>query len=219
MASVSPCPVLGYGAEGSAEVRAEDVVLDNDLRPRFRLSTPWGAGDVRLAVTGSSRFPTPSQPRPRHCGAACPSKRWCPPWRGHRVALSHGGAPRSRWTRPGRGLLQRQPGLDRGGAAFDGALRAARSWRCSGSWPSGAETEAEHRRIARLAEGLGIEVVGYQTGLYGAAQVTGADEAVALLRGGPGRRGPGERQPGGALEDVVRRYGAATGVQSLVTGA
>ena len=36
----------------------------------------------------------------------------------------------------------------------------------------GSETEAEHRRAARLADELGIEVVGYQTALYGHAQVS-----------------------------------------------
>ena len=36
----------------------------------------------------------------------------------------------------------------------------------------GTETEAEHQRVARLAEELGIEVVGYQTELYGSTQVS-----------------------------------------------
>ena len=84
----------------------------------------------------------------------------------------------------------------------------------------GPETEAEHRRIARLAEELGIEVVGYQTGLYGAAEVTTADEAVALLRAlGPGDAALVKGSRVARLEEVVRRYGAATGVQSLATGA
>ncbi len=57
MASASPCPVLGYAVEADAEVRAEDVVLDADLRPRFRLVTPWGRGDVTLAVHGVAAGP------------------------------------------------------------------------------------------------------------------------------------------------------------------
>ena len=41
--------------------------------------------------------------------------------------------------------------------------------------------------MAVLAAELGIEVVGYQTGLYGPALVTGTDDAVALLQTlGPG---------------------------------
>jgi UDP-N-acetylmuramoyl-tripeptide--D-alanyl-D-alanine ligase len=36
-----------------ADVRADDVVLDAELRPRFRLSTPWGSGEIALAVRGA----------------------------------------------------------------------------------------------------------------------------------------------------------------------
>src|SRR2546430_649928 len=52
MASLSPCPVLGYAVGADAEVRAEDVTLDRDLRARFRLSSPWGQTEVRLALHG-----------------------------------------------------------------------------------------------------------------------------------------------------------------------
>ena len=45
----------------------------------------------------------------------------------------------------------------------------------------GDESEAEHRRIALLAEGFGIEVVGYETELYAATRVSGVEEAVARL--------------------------------------
>ncbi len=34
-------------------MRATDVVLDADLRPRFTLSSPWGSGAVSLAVRGA----------------------------------------------------------------------------------------------------------------------------------------------------------------------
>jgi len=52
----------------------------------------------------------------------------------------------------------------------------------------GDQSESEHRRIALVAQQLGIDVVGYETGLYGEAYVTGVDEAVALL----GTIGPGD---------------------------
>ena len=71
----------------------------------------------------------------------------------------------------------------------------------------GAETEPEHRRAARLAEELGIEVVGYQTALYGPAQVTSADDAVALLRTlGPSDAALVKGSRVARLEDVVLRY-------------
>src|SRR5919108_976878 len=52
MASLSACPVLGYGLGADADVRADDVTVDRDLRARFRLSSPWGQTEVRLAVAG-----------------------------------------------------------------------------------------------------------------------------------------------------------------------
>src|SRR5690606_19852637 len=39
-----------FGAAG--DVRAEDVRLDDELLPRFRLVSPWGATEVELAVRG-----------------------------------------------------------------------------------------------------------------------------------------------------------------------
>jgi UDP-N-acetylmuramoyl-tripeptide--D-alanyl-D-alanine ligase len=72
----------------------------------------------------------------------------------------------------------------------------------------GDRSESEHRRIAQVAALLGIEVVGYATGLYGGAQVSGVEEAVAVLGAmspGDGALVKGSRVVG--LEDVVRAYG------------
>ncbi len=222
MASVSPCPVLGYAAEGSAEVRAERVVLDNELRPRFRLSTPWGAGDVRLALHGIQQVP--------NALAAAAAALWC----GVRLedvvsalATATGSPLRMEVHRVPDGPVlvvdcyNANPASTEAALRSMGALPAARQLALLGLMAElGAETEAEHRRIARLAEGLGIEVVGYQTGLYGAAEVTSADDAVALLRAlGPGDAALVKGSRVARLEEVVRRYGAATGVQSLAAGA
>jgi UDP-N-acetylmuramoyl-tripeptide--D-alanyl-D-alanine ligase len=73
----------------------------------------------------------------------------------------------------------------------------------------GGATDSEHRRLAGLAEELGIEVVGYETDLYGAARVDGVDAAVALLRGvGPGDAVLVKGSRVARLEDVVRAYEA-----------
>jgi UDP-N-acetylmuramoyl-tripeptide--D-alanyl-D-alanine ligase len=83
----------------------------------------------------------------------------------------------------------------------------------------GDETESAHRGIARVAEELGIEVVGYETRLYGDAHVTGVDEAVALLRTiGPGDAALVKGSRVARLEDVVRAYGEAEGAPSLTPG-
>ena len=198
----SPCPVLGYGVDDDADVQAEDVRSTTDLRPRFRLITPWGTGEARLALHGVQQVP--------NALAAAAAALWCGvPFDAVVHALSEvTGSPLRMEVRhpPGRsrrdrGLLQRQPGLGRGGAAIprgpglrpeagasrpDGRARRRDRVRSTGAWRA-------------LAEELGIEVVGYQTGLYGPVQVAGADDAVALLQTiGPGRRVARQGQPGGA---------------------
>ncbi len=39
--------------DGEVDVRATDIELDAELRPRFTLSSPWGRGEVELAVRGA----------------------------------------------------------------------------------------------------------------------------------------------------------------------
>jgi UDP-N-acetylmuramoyl-tripeptide--D-alanyl-D-alanine ligase len=59
LASRTTATVLRVAAGGSstdpagAHIRASGVVLDAELRPRFTLSSPWGSGEVVLAVRGA----------------------------------------------------------------------------------------------------------------------------------------------------------------------
>jgi UDP-N-acetylmuramoyl-tripeptide--D-alanyl-D-alanine ligase len=52
MASRTAARVVRYGEAAAADVRIEDLVVDDAARPRFRLVTPAGAADVRLALHG-----------------------------------------------------------------------------------------------------------------------------------------------------------------------
>jgi UDP-N-acetylmuramoyl-tripeptide--D-alanyl-D-alanine ligase len=45
--------LLISAGDAAADVRALDVDLDAELRPRFRLESPWGGGRVELAVRGT----------------------------------------------------------------------------------------------------------------------------------------------------------------------
>jgi UDP-N-acetylmuramoyl-tripeptide--D-alanyl-D-alanine ligase len=82
----------------------------------------------------------------------------------------------------------------------------------------GDAAATEHRRVADLAEELGIEVVGYGTERYGPARVDDLDAAVALVR---------EIGPSGAvlvkgsrvaqLEDVVRALETGPAAQAPAT--
>jgi UDP-N-acetylmuramoyl-tripeptide--D-alanyl-D-alanine ligase len=50
MAAHSPAEVVTYGLAG--DVRITGLTLDRLARPAFRVVSPWGGGDVRLAVSG-----------------------------------------------------------------------------------------------------------------------------------------------------------------------
>jgi UDP-N-acetylmuramoyl-tripeptide--D-alanyl-D-alanine ligase len=49
----SAAPVVTVGTGPDTDVRWRDVVVDDRLRPRFVLETPWGSGAVELAVRGA----------------------------------------------------------------------------------------------------------------------------------------------------------------------
>jgi UDP-N-acetylmuramoyl-tripeptide--D-alanyl-D-alanine ligase len=222
MGSLCGCPVVGYSVAGvgEAEVRAEGVTLDEDLRPRFGLVTPWGEGDVRLSLAGAQQV--------SNALAAAAAALWCGVGFDEVVAaLGSVEAPALRMEV--RRASMSGDGGDGGGgggpvlivdcynanpASTEAALRALAALAADrrvallGLMAElGGATEDEHRRLAALAEELGIEVVGYETDLYGAARVDGVDAAVALLRGvGPSDAVLVKGSRVARLEDVVRAY-------------
>jgi UDP-N-acetylmuramoyl-tripeptide--D-alanyl-D-alanine ligase len=215
MASLSACSVLGYAVHADAEVRAEDVTLDRELRPRFRLSTPWGQTEVRLGIHGAHQV--------SNALAAATVALWC----GvpiETVAEALGVSQGSPWRMevrhvPGGPLLvvdcfNAIPASAEAAVRSLAAMPGERKLAVLGVMAElGDQRETEHRRIALLAEELGIEVVGYETRLYGEAHVTGVDEAVALLRTmGPGDAVLVKGSRVARLEDVVHAYGEAEAV-------
>ena len=212
MASVSPCPVLRYAVGGDADVRAERVILDDDLRPRFHMTTPWGAAEVGLALHGLQQVP--------NALAAAAAALWCgSPLDGVVAALgSATGSPLRMEVRriPDGPVLvvdcyNANPASTEAALRSMAALQAGRKVALLGLMAElGTETEAEHRRVSQLAEELGIEVVGYQTGLYGPAHVSSTDEAVALLLElGPHDAALVKGSRVARLEDVVDRHAEA----------
>jgi UDP-N-acetylmuramoyl-tripeptide--D-alanyl-D-alanine ligase len=215
MASISPCPVLGYAVECHAEVRAEHVVLNEELQPRFEMTTPWGTADVRLALHGIQQVP--------NALAAAGAALWCGTPLDDVVA-----ALATATGSPLRMEVRRTPGgpvlvvdcYNANPASTEAALRSlaalplGRKLALLGVMAElGPDTESEHRRAAHLAESLGIEVVGYQTTLYGPAQVETADQAVTLLHAlGPSDAALVKGSRVARLEDVVQRYGESAGV-------
>jgi UDP-N-acetylmuramoyl-tripeptide--D-alanyl-D-alanine ligase len=222
MAAVSPCPVLGYALAADAEVRAEDVTLDNELQPSFRLVTPWGKGEVRLSLHGLQQVP--------NALAAAAAALWCGlPLEAVASSLEAVTASplRMELRRPPDGPVLLVDCYNANPASTDAALRAlaalpaARRVAVLGLMAElGPDTEEQHRALAVLAEDLGIEVRGYQTGLYDAAVVPDVDGAVELLRSLSSSDAvllKGSRVA--RLEDVVTAYGTAVGAQSPVADA
>jgi UDP-N-acetylmuramoyl-tripeptide--D-alanyl-D-alanine ligase len=218
MATLSAGRVLSYGADAEAEVRADDVTLDRDLRARFRLSSPWGQTEIRLALHGVQQV--------SNALAAAAAALWCGvPIEAVAAALaiSPGSPMRMDVHHVPDGPVLVVDCFNAIPASAEAALRSLaelpgeRKLAILGLMAElGDRSESEHRRIALVAEELGIEVVGYGTGLYGGAQVSGVEEAVAVLRTmgqGDAALVKGSRVVG--LEDVVRAYGQAEDAPSL----
>jgi UDP-N-acetylmuramoyl-tripeptide--D-alanyl-D-alanine ligase len=221
MAARSACPVLGYSVGGDAEVRAEDVTLDRDLRARFRLSSPWGRAEVRLALHGAQHVSGALAAATVALCCEVPIEAVAAA-----LAVSPGSPMRMEVHRPPGGPVLVVDCFNSIPASAEAALRSLaalpgeRKLALLGLMAElGDHSESEHRRIALVAEELGIEVVGYVTSLYGEAYVTGVEEAAALLRTmGPADAALLKGSRVTRLEDVVRAYGDAEGVPSLTAG-
>jgi UDP-N-acetylmuramoyl-tripeptide--D-alanyl-D-alanine ligase len=209
MAARSACRVLGYSIGGDGDVRADHVALDRDLRARFRLASPWGQADVHLSVHGVHQVP--------NALAAATVALWCGvPVDAVAAALAvNRGSP---WRMdvehvPSGPVLvvdcfNAIPASAEAAVRSLAALPGERKLALLGLMAElGDRSAAEHRRIAAVAEALGIDVVGYGTRHYGDAHVTGVEEAVALLRTlGPGDAALVKGSRVTRLEDVVAAY-------------
>lgn len=222
MASLSPCPVLGFAVDADADVRADGITLDGDLRARFRLSSPWGESEVRLALRGLQQVSNAlaAATAALWCGvpveavAAALAERQGSPWR---MEIHH--------VPDGPVLVvdcfNAIPASAEAAVRSLAALPGERKLALLGLMAElGDRSESEHRRIAGVAQELGIDVVGYDTGLYGEAYVTGVEEAVALLATmGPRDAALVKGSRVARLEDVVHAYGEAQGAPALTPNA
>lgn len=184
------------------------------ISARFELTSPWGAGEVRLALHGMQQVP--------NALAAASVALWGGvPFEAVADALASAtGSPLRMEVRriPGGPLLvvdcyNANPASTEAALRSLAALPSGRKLALLGVMAElGTETEAEHRRAARQADELGIEVVGYQTELYGPASVVTADDATALLLTlGPGDAALVKGSRVARLEDVVLQFGEAVG--------
>jgi UDP-N-acetylmuramoyl-tripeptide--D-alanyl-D-alanine ligase len=181
MASRTNARVLGFGDGG--EVHAVDVSVDDELRPRFSLRSPWGAVDVRLGVRGVHNVD--------NALAAAAAALWLGVTP-EEVAAGLEVSELSPWrmdlrTAPS-GALVLNDAYNASPASVTAALRslvalpARRRIAVLGLMAElGDEAPEHHRRIRSLADEVGVELVVVDTDLYGVDPVDGIDGALAAL--------------------------------------
>lgn len=174
--------VLTFGI-AAGDVRAIDVVLDDDLRPTFRLRTPWGDSGVALQVRGHHQVGNAlaAAAAALACGAGLDE-----------VAAGLGDARLSPWRmeldRAPSGALVLNDTYNANPLSMEAALRslaelpARRRTAVLGIMAElGDVGPAEHARMGALAGALGIRVIAVAVPDYGGEMVADAGEAVERL--------------------------------------
>jgi UDP-N-acetylmuramoyl-tripeptide--D-alanyl-D-alanine ligase len=181
MGSRTAARVVTFGDAG--EVRAEAVRLDDELRPSFRLVSPWGTAEVAMAARGEHMVANAlaAATAALVCDVPLPE-----------VAAALGRAALSRWRmdlvklRSGAVLLNDAYNANPTSmaAALHSLARvpARRRVAVLGLMAElGASSDEEHRAAGALARDLGIEVVAVGAPAYGGVTVADLDEALAAL--------------------------------------
>jgi UDP-N-acetylmuramoyl-tripeptide--D-alanyl-D-alanine ligase len=177
--------VLLFGEAADADVRIERIELDGLARAAFSVSTPWGAVEVRLGVSG------------RHMAANAAAALAVVGAVGGDVAAGAAALSEVRLTamrmevlRSARGVLVLNDSYNANPtsmrAALDAlaAIPAGRRVAVLGVMAEISDPEVEHPAILRYAVERGIEVLAHGTDLYG---ITPSDDpvgAVGSLAGG-----------------------------------
>lgn len=182
MAARTHARVVTFGL-AAGDVRATDVALDDDLRPRFRLRSPWGDADVGLAVRGHHQVGNALAAAAAALACDTPLDD---------VAAGLGDARLSPW----RMQLERSPSgaLVLNDAYNANPLSTEAALRALAALPARRRTAilgvmaelgdvgpAEHARMGALATELGIRVVAVAAPDYGGERVGSPAEALDRL--------------------------------------
>lgn len=201
--------VLRFGvASGDADVSAESVAVDSELRPTFRMRSPWGNADIRLRVRGAHQVLN---------ALAAAAAALAAGVRLEDAASGLEAAEASPWrmslerATSGATILNDTYNANPTSmaAALDAlaALPARRRVAVLGVMAElGPGSDLEHRRIAAYADSLGIEVIAVGAPAYERVTVADQDGALAAL----GRLGEGDAvlvkgSRVAALEQVAER--------------
>ncbi|MGH9224698.1 MAG: UDP-N-acetylmuramoyl-tripeptide--D-alanyl-D-alanine ligase, partial [Acidimicrobiales bacterium] len=181
MASRTSAETVTFGDGG--DVRAESVTLDDQLRPSFRLVSPWGSAAIALGVRGEHMVDNA-------LAAASAALVCAVPVAG--VADALGSAVLSRWrmdlVRLPSGALVVNDAYNANPTSMAAALRALtglparRRVAVLGLMAElGPSSDAEHRAVGMAARELGVEVIGVGVSAYGGTTVGNVDEVPAVL--------------------------------------
>lgn len=189
MAERTDARVLTFGID-SGDVRATGVTVDGQLRASYRMHSPWGDLDIRLGVRGVHNVMNAlaGAAAALACGidltdvAAGLENPEVSPWR---MELKE--------TESGALILN--DSYNAGPASVEAALRALahldveRRTAVLGPMAELGDRSLEaHRRIAGVADELGIRVIAVGATEYGVIDVADIDEALEAL----GDPGPGD---------------------------
>ena len=184
MASVTSARVVTFGRSPSADVRAEDVLVGDDLRASFTLVTSAGQVPVHLGVAGEHHVSNA-------LAAAAVALELGVPLDGIGPGLA--AAALSPWRmelrRTTSGARIINDAYNAAPASMEAALRslarlpAARRTALLGPMAELGPWSADaHLAVVALAADLGIDVVAFRTDAYGVAiAVDSVDAAVAAL--------------------------------------
>jgi UDP-N-acetylmuramoyl-tripeptide--D-alanyl-D-alanine ligase len=183
MAARTSARVVTFGAGG--DVVAEEVRLDDELRPRFHLRTPWGeVDDVELATRGLHQVDNAlaAAAAALACGLDLPdvaaglAEAQLSPWR-MELGVAPGGG------RVLNDAYNANPASTEAALHALAALPAARRVAVLGIMAElGDQGPAAHEAVAALAGALGVEVVAVAAPAYGeAAHVTHVPDLDAAL--------------------------------------
>ena len=194
MASRTSASVVLFGGDG-ADVRAEGVATDDQLRARFMLVSPWGRAAVALATHGLHNVTNALAAAGAGLALGIGPEE---------VAAGLSEAQLSHWrmemTTGPNGEVIINDAYNASPVSVDAALRTTaalpghRRLAVLGAMAElGPEGPAEHGRMGALAAELGIQILAVGTDLYGTQPMAGGwEEALAVLRRLEPRLGEGD---------------------------
>lgn len=153
---------VGVGDTPGARIRAVDVALDDQLRPRFRLVTPWGSTPVCLSVRGEHQVMNAAMAATVALEIGTPIERVA-----EGLARAETAAWRMEVTRTDQGITVVNDAYNASPTSMAAALRSFRHMPATHRrfavlgemLELGGHARAEHQRVGRLAVASDVDVV------------------------------------------------------------